>query len=255
MILVLDAGNSRLKWARSEPDAWVAGASLEWSAARVDAPPEQWQAMATPERVVGGSVAGAAAGRQIAQWTRTLWGLEPEWLRSTAEAQGLRNPYREPARLGIDRWAALVSAHCEGVAPACVVDCGSALTVDLLGRDGRHRGGWIVPGRRMMMQALLAGTADVDIPQRAPSAVSGPSFGEDTVEAVEGGMRAALLGVIERALLTADRMCGESVACLLTGGDGEWLRSGVSRECRLVPDLVLRGLARLAGVYPGESIR
>ena len=245
MILVLDAGNSRLKWAESRPDGWFPGSSFPLTG---DAPPVEWQALARPERVVGGSVAGASAGERIAAWTRAQWGREPEWLGSTAEAFGVRNAYREPARLGIDRWAALLSAHRAELAPVCIVDCGSAITVDVLARDGRHLGGWIAPGRGMMGQCLLTGTADIRF-ETVASGSPGALFGRDTAEAVEGGTRAALAGLVERALRAADTLCEDSVACLFTGGDAEWLAPGISRPCRIVPDLVLRGLAQLAGVH------
>lgn len=246
MILVLDLGNSRLKWAQVREGKWTPPQSLPYPDAGRDAPPPEWARLARPERVVAGSVAGLAAEQTVSEWVDSLWGLEPEWQHSSAERFGLCNAYRDPRRLGVDRWAALVSAHCDALAPACIVDCGTAITLDVLARDGHHLGGWIAPGRCMQRDMLLAGTAGL-APAEEPSRAAS-DFGESTPDAIEAGIRAGLLGFVREGLSRAERRCGEPVTCLITGGDAEWLRSELA-ACRHVPDLVLRGFARLAGVY------
>lgn len=244
MILVLDLGNSRLKWAQLTDGEWTPHRALPYADG---AAPAEWAQLPRPERVVAGSVAGPAAEEMVSAWVRSRWSLEPEWQHSSAERFGLHNAYRTPGHLGVDRWAALVSAHCESAAPACIVDCGTAITLDVLGRNGRHLGGWIAPGRHMQREWLQAGTAGLARAHRPP----GPdrNFGDSTPTAVEAGIRASLRGFVMEGLGRAEQRCGEPVACLITGGDADWLRRGLAHRCRHRTDLVLRGLARLAGVY------
>lgn len=251
MMLLLDIGNTRLKWAWAGRDTWRAGTPLNL-VPFPEAPPAEWAAC-RPDGVAAVSVAPAPLAQRVGHWAATLWGLEVEFVRTRAEAFGLRNGYRDPDCLGVDRWAALVGAHCSGAAPVCIVDCGTAVTVDLLGPGGRHHGGWIVPGRRLMEQALAHGTAGLGATSVSVSEAA--SFGQDTSACVANGTRAALAGFVSRALVEAMRICGEPVQCRVTGGDAGWLLPILPDDCRHEPELVLHGLAHIVGVQTCGAVR
>src|SRR5208337_55868 len=121
-------------------------------------------------------VAGGAIERQIGAVARRAGWSPPRWVRSDARAAGIRNAYHEPWRLGVDRWVALIGARDFFPGHALlIVSVGTAMTIDLLDARGRHRGGLITPGPRLMIDALLERTAGIR--RRAGGAAVGAELG------------------------------------------------------------------------------
>jgi type III pantothenate kinase len=149
--------------------------------------------------------------------------------------------YAEPARFGVDRWLALLAARREAPGSALVLDVGTAVTYDLLLADGRHLGGLILPGMRMMRESLLAGTR---IPAVEPADSLEP-WAADTAPAVAAASVQAPAALTERLRDRLAAAAGEAPTVLITGGDAERLVAALDRPARFVPDLVLRGLALL----------
>lgn len=249
MTLVLDLGNSRLKAALVLPGG---GLRVLGEAAHRD----QGMAAAVAQALAGeappaatawcANVAGREAGAALATALAALGGGPVAFLRGQAEAGGVRCAYAEPARLGADRWAALLGARSLGAADCLVVDAGSALTIDALLADGRHLGGWILPGLAMMVGALETRTGDLAQLRRASAPATPGLFPTDTGPAMTGGALLAAAGAVLRA---RDRLAGQvggPVRLLLTGGDAPALAAELGAG-ELAPDLVLRGLARAAG--------
>jgi len=246
--LLLDVGNSRVKWAiargprlgRQRALALGARGAIP-AAALLAALPGHLDSV----RMV--SVADTGATRRLASTLRRATGAPVHILRTTASAAGVRCGYREPWRLGADRWAAVIGAH-HLFAPAravCVVDVGTALTVDFVARDGRHRGGAIVPGPGLMIASLLRDTQGIRRRAATSQAVGRTLYSRSTREAIEQGARYAAAAFIERALLEARRQFGGRPELVVTGGGAPGVLPLVGGPCRLVPDLVLRGLAAL----------
>jgi type III pantothenate kinase len=150
---------------------------------------------------------------------------------------------RDRHRLGADRLCNAAAAWAEQLAPALVVDAGTALTVDLLDPAGCYLGGAILPGPELALTALAAGTAQLP---RAQARWPAQPWGTDTAEALAAG---ALWGALAAAEGFAARLRGDwpGAAVILTGGLAPALaerwREG---EARLEPDWTLRGLAALA---------
>lgn len=199
-----------------------------------------------PDRVVAGGVAASLALREFADAIEAHWGLRPDMLTATAEARGVRNGYRRPEALGVDRWAAMVAAFVHYGGAALIADCGTALTVDCVDATGRHLGGWIAPGLGLMREALARGTR-LEALSSPVSLARDNVFGSDTDEAVIQGCLNALAGALERAQRDGSRACGSECRLLLTGGDAGAVSGLLSSEWRVVPGLVLDGLALLAG--------
>jgi len=244
VILLADVGNSRVKWVTCEEGEFrTRGQASHGDESGADWASRLWGNLPRPERVLIVSVADSAARGALADWIARRWAIEAEFVGSAAAACGVRNSYAEPERMGADRWVAMIAARALLGPRICfVVDCGTALTIDALAADGRHLGGVIVPGLRLMREALYRET------RRIPAEPGEARlFGQSTREGVWGGalyaVASAIDGIIER--MSAD--CG-SGARLLTGGDAETVLPCLRSEYRWEPDLIFQGLRVVAGV-------
>src|SRR5665647_296046 len=160
--LALDVGNTRLKWAQY--DAPAAGAKLLAQGAvfleNIDKLVEgEWKAIPPPTQILGCVVASDAIKRRVAEQME-LWDAAPRWVVSRRHEAGLTNGYDHPARLGADRWVAMIGAHhrllARGIRKPCVVVMvGTAVTVDALDASGKFLGGIILPGHGIMLLSLI----------------------------------------------------------------------------------------------------
>lgn len=242
MILELDIGNSRLKW-RLLTDGGVrldGGFAPHLPEPGHDYPWRQ-PGRAAPERARIASVADASFNAALVRELEAEGTGRIDFARSTDRCGRLVSGYREPERMGVDRWLALAAAAdlCPGA--FVVVDAGSAITLDLVATDGVHQGGWIVPGLRMMRSALLAGTAGIRLPKVEVEAPVVP--GRDTAEAVGFGTVLLARDFVERRV-GAFREQFPDAPLFVTGGDGERIAPTSLAHRFLVPELVLDGLTR-----------
>lgn len=166
--------------------------------------------------------------------------------RSCARLGGVRIAYAQPARLGVDRFLALLAAHARGSRPWVVAGVGTALTIDFLRADGVHAGGRIAPSPRVMREALHRAAAHLP-------AEGGDyqEFATDTLQALVSGCEGAALGLIERSLAQATSVAGEPPALLLHGGGADAL-AGQLPQAQLAPSLVLEGLALWSRIGQGK---
>ncbi len=240
MKLVMDIGNSRIKWARVATQGLGPAA-----AAGRDVPPEAaldaaFADTAAPDRVLISSVAGDDFDTRVERWMVDRWGARPEWFRSMPETLGIVNAYPEPAQLGADRWAAVVGACGRHPGPLGVIDCGTAVTLDVVDDAGRHLGGLIAPGLELARRSLLSSTANVRAAARSTTGL----LGRSTAECVANGTALAQAGALERWIKDVDDSL-DGVAWLATGGGWPELSATIHRSIEYDPDLVLRGLARV----------
>ncbi|MEO8778415.1 MAG: type III pantothenate kinase [Rhodanobacter sp.] len=239
MRLLLDLGNTRLKWALQGAAAeWLAHGALDWQGNVGDKLVDAWMGLCRPEQVVAASVVDGARERQVAEITRHLFKCAPHWLRTPASACGVRNAYAEPQRLGVDRFLAMVAAHAAHRTPCVLASAGTALALDALAQDGRHLGGLIAPGVHLMQQSLLDATALVR-PQRAGDILE---LADNTADAVTSGCWQAAAALIERFHANALRRLGGAAVLLLDGGDARQLAALLSMPAQLTENSVLRGL-------------
>jgi type III pantothenate kinase len=203
-------------------------------------------------------VAGEAVERELQALLARKQQPVPEFIHSSETAAGVYNGYREPARLGDDRWAAAVAAwHRAGCyRTVCAISVGTALTIDLVDHNGHHRGGLIAPGPEMMLGSLLGKTngiaarAAIRRPRRKKAqthAVVLP-LADNTLGAIESGCLTAAAGLIDRTVNLLTRELGVRPVLFVTGGGAEAvlpLLKGATKPC---PELVLRGVAVIADV-------
>ena len=236
--LQLDVGNSSAKWRLMVEGEVVARGSylpeddssrnnLLSCAERVD---EIWIA----------SVAAPAAESELATVLVDRWQREPWFARTAAVSGDLRNSYEHPSRMGVDRWLAMLGARDRAQGRLCVVDAGSALTIDLVDARGQHEGGYIIPGPLLMERALLLDTDRVRFDENVDYALAP---GTSTAEAVRHGVALAQAGAIS---LVLDRVGGDSMTLLFCGGGGQALMQMLGRGGQWQPDLVFEGLAIMA---------
>ena len=240
MILAIDAGNSRVKWGWHDGSGWTSLATvslIEFAAANHDINPFA-ATHADPEKIIISNVAGEAAHQLIVNWT-SIFEAEPHWLHGEPERCGVNSRYDVPGQLGPDRWAALVAARALHKGPCLVVNSGTATTIDILTADGTFEGGVILPGVELMRFVLHEHTGRLPLQQGEISAAP-----RNTVDAIESGCWQAQAGAVERMA----RSLGDGSLCMVSGGAGRALAAQLSGiECRYVDNLVLEGLARIAG--------
>lgn len=152
------------------------------------------------------------------------------------EQCGVRNGYREPERLGSDRWAALIAARRQEHGPCLVVSCGTATTVDALSVDGEFLGGLILPGLALMQRSLSSNTAQLGMERGTAQ-----DFPRTTADAIRSGVLQATLGAVRHQFELLQARQGEAV-CLLTGGAADELQAHLDLPLVRVENLVLKGL-------------
>jgi type III pantothenate kinase len=243
MILLVDIGNTRVKWA-----AWSAGELAPQRAAQhADWSAQDWQrelfAGAQVGRVLAATVAGVASKDALQAAAAASGVKQVEFVASTASAFGVTNAYPQPALLGVDRWMALIGAWHQQRTACCVVDIGTAATIDTIDGSGRHLGGFIVPGPQLMSAALRAGTSDLAAHAARSPGGGGQLFADNTRDAIERGCRVALAALVDRSLAELRRQAGAAAQLVVTGGASAEVLPYVVSAGLCVPDLVLRGLA------------
>jgi type III pantothenate kinase len=244
MKLLIDLGNSRAKLALWDGEALQPVTTLGHGANDFSARLEQAFAALPPiDAVWIADVARADRSAALAAaCARHFAGAQCERLQSPAFALGVRNAYAEPARLGIDRWLALVAAHARGGGAKLIASIGTALTVDALAADGQHLGGLIAPGPELMQQSVLSATGRVAMRRNGQVA----EFGTSTEDGLFSGCWLAAAALIERSYRALGKKAASEPTLLLTGGGGETLAPLLSIPSQRAPLLVLEGLARYA---------
>lgn len=244
-MFLLDVGNTGLKWAYLRRGKLVKGGRFNYAPQSLaESLDKQWRSLPRPRRAVVCSVGSADTGAAIKEWMSRHWKVRAHFIQAEAEGFGVKNAYAEPQRLGADRWAALVAARGKFKKPAIVVDCGTAITIDVISRDGNHLGGLIVPGLAMMRDALVGGTEGITLKSGQPAAVS--LLARDTEGAVAGGILYTAVAVIDRVLADVAAVIGSGAVCMITGGDALTLLPLLAHDFVHEPDLVLEGVALIA---------
>jgi type III pantothenate kinase len=253
----MDIGNSRLKWALLlgpyEPgQPFAATGALELDALRGGAGLQRSLASFGPDlKLQVCNVAGASAERQLRAIVRRAGLSAPHFVRSSSRAGGVLNSYAEPWRLGADRWSALIGARSQYPRRSlCLATVGTAMTIDLLDARGRHRGGSIIPGPRLMIESLLTGTAGIGRRAGGRSAAKLPRvarglFARDTRTAVASGAVHAAAGLIGEALRSARELLGGRPRLILSGGAADAVAALLREPFIRDDELALRGLAVL----------
>jgi type III pantothenate kinase len=239
MKLLLDVGNTRIKWAWLRNAELLPGGAVVHKGRSPGAALDGMQLNAVPIEVCAASVAGATLQGAVTDWVAARWNVPLRWVKSQSSAAGVRNAYTHPEQLGVDRWLAVVGAYHRVRGAAFVVDAGTALTIDVVDAVGNHRGGLIAPGVQTQRVALHQGTQLPPVDGSHSLAL----LAQDTQAAIALGTVHGALGLIERVRDQVMQL-GGPMPTLITGGEAGLLAPHLE-GCQHVPDLVLEGLVRV----------
>lgn len=243
-LILVDAGNSRIKWGRAEAGLIRAAPPFPSGSAELAGHLDsRWGSLEPPRAVYVSNVAGPELAEGLAAWVASHWGIEIRFAVARKAACGVTNGYERPETLGVDRWVGLIGLRRHYGVPACLADCGTATTFDVLDAEGRHLGGLIAPGLASMKRALLRETHGVATFESDDN----PGFlGRSTAAAVRNGVLHASAGLLEKCLAEAAGLLGRRPVLVLSGGDGAAIGRCLGIPYRFDADLVLRGLLTLA---------
>jgi type III pantothenate kinase len=234
-VLAIDCGNTQLKWGLHRDGAWAERGSVPLGAiVRLE---PHWRGLGAVDKIVVSNVAGHAVGLEIEQLL-ARWPVEPLRVVAKRSECGVVNGYDEPERLGADRWAALIGARALEPGACLVVDAGTATTADMLSADGTFTGGVILPGVSLMKRALAQHAAQLLLSEGR--FVPEP---RNTQDAIETGCLLAQAGAVE----SVHARMGPGARCLISGGNAGKIAPVLRIEARVVDNLVLEGLLKIAG--------
>lgn len=244
--LLVDIGNTRVKWALLRGARFVPGKPIAHGG-EADAIATLMKRVKDIDRVLAVSVAGRRLDQALSREASARFGLSVQFVKSSRRAGGITNGYKDVWRLGADRWVGAIGAHALARGrDVLFAMAGTALTIDLVSATGKHRGGAIIPGPATMVASLLSGTHGIRRRAQGLAASSRRLFAGDTASALAAGSRFAAAAFIDRAVDEAARSQGAKPLLLLSGGAAADLRRHLRHRARDVPDLVLHGLAELA---------
>ena len=248
MILEIDAGNTRLKWRLLSEDARYRDSGFF----KLDDVSSIKHALKQGEEIAAvyiSSVADSDSKVALSTAVELISSAPLKFAVSQKNSGGLTNSYQQPDNLGVDRWLAMLAAFSSDQKAVCVIDCGTALTIDFVSSEGLHLGGYILPGMEMMKTGLLQSTAEI-APAYTPLAANRSlKLGCSTTEAIEHGRLLMSVAAIEKALTENDLV---DVNVYLTGGDAAVLLDYLPPIFNAVlwPDLVMDGLGVFFGYRP-----
>lgn len=245
--LLLDVGNFRLKWGVLDDDGIRRSGHISQERIR----DQGLQALTTklPRRidtVLVSNVAGNSYAMRLSGVIGMHCKCDVHFARSERRGWGVTNSYRQPRRLGVDRWVAMIGAWAEVQSACLVVDVGTAVTLDAIDDEGVHLGGQIIPGVETMLDSLSAATSDI-APVKATAKLSTNDmkmFGRNTAAAVREGVQNAVTGAVERAIRTLQSNAYEPTI-VLTGGGASRILGALDGAVLHRPNIVLQGLAHM----------
>ena len=235
MKLLIDAGNTRIKWALLCGEEWlhlnpVPNDQAHTLSARMSHLPELQEVWVS--NVAGAKIAGKIEAACKAR------GWQARFIVAQQRQCGVRNGYTVPERLGSDRWAALVAAWHRVGGAALVVNCGTATTIDALAHDGTFLGGLILPGIALLQSSISGAAAQL---HNGPGKYA--EFPLDTADAITSGALQATCGAIQRQY----QLLGDAGApVLLGGGAAQSVPDMLALPVRQVQDMVLQGIKLIA---------
>jgi len=261
--LLIDAGNSRIKWALMHTQNGLDVHNRDvHNHSTLDELIAAWQSMSEPAHVWLASVRDEAFNNELISAVNRLWSLPVKRVTSVGAFLGVTNGYTQPAQLGCDRWAAMLAAFNLQNSSVLVVNVGTALTIDAIDATGLHLGGLISPGLNLQKNALLAGTniPPLNFITYSDSITSSDSHGVDgeislfansTQKGILAGSLYAISGLIDasfQSLLQCTQQTAQAAQpiCYLAGGDATKIKDILHCPYVLEPSLVLKGIALIA---------
>jgi type III pantothenate kinase len=239
--LYVDIGNSRIKLLQDH-DTAVAYYLASRPLAEIVA--DYSHARPAPRRIIVANVAGEQVANEFNNACDQVWGKFPDYISVASEFDGVTNGYSDYKQLGVDRWLAIIAAWYKYKTHLCVIDCGSAVTLDVVTASGQHDGGYIIPGPYLMQQALARNTSQLPLPGASTATFAA---GRTTAECIQNGTALAVVSFIENRVRSITAKTGVAYECILTGGGAGEIIEFIDLEIRHEPLLVLEGIKQVSG--------
>ncbi len=250
MRLLIDIGNTRLKWGceingRIEQTGVLDSTRLSRSV--LD---KGLSSIAKPKSAWVSSVGSPSSHKVLLEWLLQRYQLNAQVVKVRQAVTGFSNAYADLDALGVDRWVAAIGAReCAQVKDIIIIDVGTAITIDYLTADNVFQGGVIYPGYRLMHDSLVGGTSGI----KSEFFETDQIIGKTTSDCVNSGIAFGVAGAVERIVLEMQGSIGAEAQILLTGGGAQALANKATLDARYEPNLVLHGLIAIAALHANES--
>jgi type III pantothenate kinase len=240
-MLLIDVGNSRIKWGFWQDNQVEGYSAFAYSEGDLQNLLIKELGHSVSQKVFICSVASEKINQLIIKWFESQWQINAELVLTQGKQFGVVNAYQNKNALGVDRWLGMLAAYHQNRKAVCVIDCGTAVTLDVVGKDGQHLGGLIMPGLNMMQKSLLVGTQGIGSLQGEISMLA-----DNTEDAVIGGCAHLLVTGLDGLYKKHYQQLDGELICIVTGGDGEKVAKAMESNCHYEEDLILYGLHLVA---------
>ena len=237
MKILVDVGNTRIKWCIENHGDMGTGFAVDYKQNEfLNEIHLRWLKLDSPQQLAISSVSASQIAGQIIYLAKKIWpDIEIIIAKSQAKGFSVINAYQQADKLGVDRWLGLIALRKFYPGNSCIVDCGTAITIDCLNNHGEHLGGLISPGLRLMKQSLYQGAENLSLSDKQYKA----GLSSCTEAAIYTGTLYAAAGLIEKSI---NNLCSCQTV-VMTGGDAELLAKYLEFESIIEPDFVLKGLS------------
>ncbi|HET8807330.1 MAG TPA: type III pantothenate kinase [Methylophaga sp.] len=251
MKLLIDIGNCRVKWAILDDSGLSASQSFERKNTGLKVQFNKiWKSLKDVDAIWVSNVAGDKIASQFTEWAEKTWQITPNFVQSEAKRFGVSNAYDKPETLGIDRWLGLVAVRQHLQKACCIIDCGTAITVDILTANGQHQGGFILPGLGLMRTTLAAGT---DALTEKTDDVAFNLLATNTYSAIQAGTLYSITATLENLIRDLQQNFDNNIRFVISGGDASEIEALLPDDVEIDADIVLKGLKLYAKQPPANS--
>lgn len=237
MKVLVDIGNTRIKWAIEAKGIVKNSLAINHQANFIEHIKESWSLIECPDILAISSVSKQHIVDELVTEAKILWpNIRVVIAKSSAQALSITNAYEEASKLGVDRWLGLIALQHYYPENACVIDCGTAITIDVLNDKGLHLGGLISPGLQLMKRSLFQGAENLSNVEQQFSV----GLSDTTDSAIFSGTLLAATGLIDKVI---SEFCCSAKTIVLTGGDAELISKHLNYKVIIENDFVLEGLS------------
>ena len=240
MKLLLDIGNSSVNWANENKSKFLSQGSFIYDKKNFENSLEKNISLSKNiSKILVSNVGGLEIFKSLNSWVKKNSSLELWQSCVNEKFKGLKTGYSQTQQMGIDRWLSMVASWETYNSALCVVNCGTALTIDSIDSSGNHLGGYIIPGINLMQKLLVENTKKINIDIKNKPSID---YARDTKAAVNNGAFLASVSIIDRVVNNTTIELGSSPKCIISGGNAQLIKPLLSQKFQYEPNLVLDGL-------------
>jgi len=244
MKLLVDIGNSCIKWTTLDSGRFTESHSFDRKKTGIKTSfTNEWKDLTDIDSVYVSNVGGDKIAEQLTDWSEKKWQLLPKFITSEQKRFGVTNAYQQADKLGVDRWLALIAARQHARQATCIIDCGTAITIDVVTKYGAHQGGMILPGITLMRSALASNTSNLtDVVEESEF----KTLAVNTHGAIQAGTLYMVTASLERIVDDLNEQFNNRIRFIITGGDAALVMPLLPSFIAHYPDIVLKGLGYYA---------